>query len=287
MNFLQQPWVHDYKSNRYTSTALKFGAITNIVPTLNRPKLAPLNQGNTTRCAEYAAVMNGKYIHGEDFSIDWQVSKVARLQGRGVDNYGSDPNAAMDSQTYSKRGGYLPVAAWDEMKAEALDRDAMDYSDSGYFKADAGKDVFDSLCIELQRYYNFNTKKGACVQMFTGWYDSFNSGEIREIGNLQGYHSYLLIDFNRNDANEANHYLWLQNSYGENVAYGGYYKMYRPLINKLLAKYGTSHKIPAPLTKGQIDQAKQTTALGEIERRVINLYYQVTLYFLQLYGKIH
>jgi len=284
MKFRQQPWSHDHRSKRFTTKALQFAAIPQLPISLFRIRYECLDQGDSTRCAAYAAVINGQYIHGQTFSIDWQVNKISRIQGYSVDGTGSDPNAAMNSQTYSKEGGYLPSNMWTLTAPALLDRYAQDYSTRAFVKPASGKDVFDSICVELFRAYH--EQRGACVQMFTGWYDNFSQPEIRTIGNLLGYHSYLAIDFNRQDQNEDNHYLVLQNSYGRNMGENGYHKMYRPVVNKLLSGWGSSCKIPVELTKAQLELAKQETPLGKIQRQLINAFYTVGVYLVRLYGKI-
>ena len=78
--------------------------------------------------------MNGQYIHGLVFSPDWQTDKIGRLQGKNVDEGGSDPNAAMASQTFTKRGGHLPINLWNGTPPNLLDSYAINYSDEGYMK---------------------------------------------------------------------------------------------------------------------------------------------------------
>lgn len=287
MRLLRKPWSHNAKSRNFTTTALRFGALPQLVTTLNRPRFEPLNQGDTLRCAVFAAVMNGKYIHGADFSIEWTKSKISRLQGNDVDSGGSEPNAAMDSQTYSKNGGYLPKLDWGlTLDIEKLDLEATDYSNSGYVKPTSGKDVFDSICMELQRHYNFDTKRGACVQLFISWHSTFYVSEITTIGTLLGYHSLLAIDFDRSDVDESKHYLVLQNSYGENIGDKGFHKMYRPVVNELLAMWGTSDKTPSPLTPEQIALAKTETPLGKIQRQLIQMFYDVALLLKAKFGRL-
>jgi len=284
MKFRQQPWKHDHRSKRFTTKALQFAAIPQLPVSLFRTRYECLDQRDTTRCAAYAAAMNGQYIHGQVFSVDWQVSKITRIQGYPVDNNGSDPNSAMNSQMYSKEGGYLPINMWTLTAPALLDRYAQDYSNRAFVKPTSGKDAFDSICIELQRAYKGT--QGPGVQMFTEWHDTFQGTEIKQTGNLLGYHSYLAIDFNRFDEDENNHYLWLQNSYGRNIGENGYHRMYRPVVNELLSRWGNSCKIPTELTKEQRELAKLETPLGKIQRQLINAFYAIGLYMIRLYGKI-
>lgn len=287
MKLRQSPWSHDYKSKRFTTKALNFAAIPQLPVSLFRRRFECLNQGESSRCAAYAAVANGMYIHGQVFSVDWQVNKIARIQGYDVDGAGSNPNAAMNSQMYSKEGGYLPVNMWTLTAPALLDRYAQDYSNKAFVKPASGKDVFDSICMEIQRSYDPGKGLGAGVQMFTEWHDTFNREEIRSFGNRLGWHSYLIIDFNRTDADENNHYLVLQNSYGRAIGGNGYQKLYRSMVNDLLSRWGNSCKIPVELTKEQLELAKQETPLGRIQRQLINAFYAIGLYVVQLYGKIH
>ena len=312
MRFQQKPFSHDVRSNDFLSGRF-YGAVTDLKPTLNRPRITPLNQGDTLECAEHAAVHNCKLMFGFDASKDWQVNKVGRLMGRPVSVSGSDPNATMDSQMYFKDGGYLPIGKWNPALPQSCDLIAKDTSCVAYIKPSLGKDAFDSVCMELQRHYNFDTHLGAAVQAFTSWYSSFGGTEItmiddtsfgairkqhasiikslwvflfRKAGALLGYHSYLWPDFDRTDPDENKHFLWLLNSYGTTIGDGGYQKMYRPVVNQLMAQWGTSMKIVTPLTPERAQQAKDQSQYGLIERLIINFWYKLTLIALSLYGRV-
>ena len=146
--------------------------------------------------------------------------------------------------------------------------------------------MFNSICIELQR--NFKDGRGPCVQMFTEWRTSMEQAEVRTIeGELIGWHSYLAIDFDRTSPYSNDHFIWMQNSHGQDTGENGYHKYYRSAVNHLLSKWGNTCKIPAPLTATQIAMAKEETPVGKIQRAVINLYYSFCLYLVRIYGRIH
>lgn len=280
MQFQRRPWSHDARSDNF-KTSLFFGAITTFPDTLGKSRKKAEDQGNTLRCAAFAAAMNGQYIHNEPMSTDWQTDKIGRVQGRPVDGYGSDPNAAMKSQLYQTRGGYLPTGDWNPTDPNTLDQIAMNYSDDAYLKPDGGIDYFDSIRSALQRTYNPQTKLGACVQAFSGWYTGWDTATIpTTIGTLLGYHSYLFVDF---ETVSGVPYLVLQNSYGSSWGDGGYQYMPREVVNREFSRFGTSLKIPSPLTQEQIKLAKEESPLGMIQRTIINMWFRLVLL---LYGSI-
>jgi hypothetical protein len=212
-------------------------------------------------------------------SEDWQNNKVSRIQGKPVDTGGSDPNAAMKSQLYAQNGGYLPALDWNPAEPNLLDTEAMNYGDDAYLKPDGGADIFDSIRSALTLAYNPTTKLGACVQAFSGWYDNWETSTIPSAeGNLLGYHSYLFVDW---ETVQGVAYLVLQNSYGVSFGDGGYQYMPRDVVNREFGKWGSSLKIPQPLTAEQIALAKQETPFGAIQRQLINIWFSLVTY---LYG---
>lgn len=277
MKLQEKPWSHDYRSKAF-SHARFFGTVTMLPDSLRRPRFTPENQDekipNSLRCAGYAAAVNGRYIHGERMSPDWQVDKISRIQGKPVDFEGSDPNSAMSSQMYQNKGGYLPCMDWDAAKSMVLDTEAQNYGDKAYLKPDGGVDIFDSICNALYLAYDSNTGRGACVQAFSGWYDTFNASFVTSIGNLLGYHSYLFIDF---EVVNGETVLVIQNSYGVGRWDGGFQRMTRPVVNDLFSRRGSSLKIPKTLTPEQIALAKQETPFGALQRAIINAWYQIVL----------
>lgn len=280
MRLHKKPWKHDIRSKAFSHTRF-FGAVANAPDSLRRPRLQVEDQGNTLRCAAYAGAKNGQYIHGQRMSPDWQTNKISRIQGTPVDSGGSDPNAAMSSQLYAKTGGYLPYSDWNPAEPNLLDTEAQNYGEEAYLKPDGGKDTFESICNALYVAYDPSTGKGAGVQAFSGWYDTFNTPYIISIGNLLGYHSYLFIDF---EVVNGETVLVLQNSYGENFGDKGFQRMTRPIVNQLFSKYGATLKIPKPLTAEQIALAKQETPFGALQRVIINAWYSITLILVNRYG---
>lgn len=275
--YIKKPWRHDPRSKNFSHTRF-FGVAKTFPDTLGRPRKTPEDQQQSLRCAAYAGAMNGQYIHGIRMSPDWQTNKIGRIQGTSVDMGGSNPNAAMKSQVFVPQsdtsGGYLPYADWDPIKAEILDKEAANYGDEGYVKPDGGADDYDSICSALLLAYDVNTGKGAGVQAFSPWYPSFNEINITDItGTSFGGHSYLFIDFDR-----TKDVLIVENSYGEEYDNGFQY-MTRPVVNRLFAQWGTSLKIPKPLTPAQIALAKQETPLGTVQRLLIQAWYALSEVF--------
>ncbi len=311
MNFRKQPWKNDVRSKAFSHNRF-FGTIApQLLPdTLGRPRASVEDQGNTTRCAAYAASKNGEYQHGARMSPDWQTDKISRIQGTPVDSGGSDPNAAMASQMYEKKGGYLPRLDWNPANGAQLDTEAQDYGEQSYLKPDGGADIFDSICNALYLAYDHDKKLGACVQAFSGWYSSFNTpyitkiddgssttfgslrqqhsffkaiwhyGRIKCFGSLDGYHSYLFIDFEQVNGESV---LVIQNSY-LNIGDGGFQRMTRAVVNELFSKWGTSLKIPKPLTPSQLLLAKQSTPFGNLQRLIIQAWYNLSLLIASRFG---
>lgn len=291
MKLLKHPWKNDARSRRFSHKRF-YGKNLLFPDTLNRPRRTPENQLQTTRCAAYAGALNGGYIHGRRMSPDWQAKKIGQIQGTSVDGYGSDPNAAMQSQMYAN-GGYLPyedspvtleqdgILTSGNMAnyAPSLDAEAQNYADEAYLKPDGGQDYYDSICDALITAYDSGTKLGAGVQAFSGWYDSFMDASITSIGTLQGYHSYLFIDFVR-----SRDVLILENSYGTEFGNGGYQEIDREVVNALFSKQGTSLKIPKQLTATQIALAKQVSPMGKIQDAIIQLWYDLSNFLMRKYG---
>lgn len=285
--YLQTPWAHDHKSENFRTSRLPSYGTVNIATlpeSLNRPLTAPYDQGNTQRCAAYAAAKNGELMHGIPCSPDWQTDKIGRLQGRPVDINGSDPNAAMDSQLFDKQGGHLPQTDWNPANnPQEYDVTAMDFSSRDYTKPDQGQDVFDSIKIGLYLHYDFDTKLGAAVQLFIPWYDSFNQENIVAVsGQLLGYHSIVVDDFGDINGQQV---LYFYNSYGTDISPTGRQTMNRAVVNSILTQYGTTWKQPDELTPEQAAAAKQSTPTGEIWRQILNLWYMLIIKF--WYGLAH
>lgn len=291
---LSKPWKHDPKSKLFTTKRLAkllpdhphFGSIDIAVlpTTLGRLRVTPKNQGATLRCAAYAGARNGMNIHGFDTSTDWQANKIGRLQGTSVDVGGSDPNAAMDSQMFVKGGGYLPNLSWNPANPASCDIEAEDYGELAYVKPNDGKDVFDSMKIALYKAYDFDKKRGAAIQAFTGWYKAFDATYIAttDFGTLGGYHSYDFEDFDIKNGQEV---LAFPNSYGGNVWDGGYQYMTRDVVNKLFSGWGQSYKQPVPMTDEQLTEAKKQTPIGKLWFSFLQIYYNFMLYLVEKYGQ--
>jgi len=74
----------------------------------------------------------------------------------------------------------------------------------------------------------------------------------------------------------------LENSYGESWGDKGYQTMTRPVVNQLFSKFGTSLKIPKPLTKEQIELARQDTPYGKIQRLIMNVWLALMNYLVSI-----
>lgn len=278
MRFQKRRWRHDPRSEDFKYTRF-FGVIPpeKQVNSLNRPETVPYNQGDSLRCAAYAAAKAGELIWGIPMSPDWQADKISRIQGRSIDIDGSDPNAAMASQIFSQTGGYLPASAW--QPGAELDNAAQDYSDEAYLKPNGGTDYFESICNALNDSFDFSTLKGPPVQLFTGWYDTFNTPNIISVGNLLGYHSYDVVDFDRQNGT-----LKIVNSYGRDIGDQGYQLMSRDVVNTILGLPGTTMKIVRTLTAEQIAEAKSETPMGKIWRQLLQIWYTLSDYLSYRFG---
>lgn len=268
MKYQQRPWKNDPLSESFSHSRF-FGAIS-IPATLGRPRRTVEDQGNTLRCAAYAAAVNGGYIHGFRFSPEWQTSKIGRIQGYLVDTNGSEPNAAMKSQVYSYNGGYLLDTQWDYLRAAQLDTDATTNSNAAYLKVTAhdGIDTFDAIREALTLAYNPITKLGACVQAFGKFYTEWEHADIipTNYQNFAGWHSYLFIDF---EVENGIPYLIAHNSYATRFGKDGFHRFPREVVNREFTLSGTTLKIPKELTTYQIALARQQTPLGAIQRSII------------------
>lgn len=275
MKFQQTPWKHDPRSEKFSHTQF-FGAAVVLPRTLGRKRMDPYDQGASLRCAPTAAAANGHYIHGLDFSVDWQVDKVSRLQRYPVDDRGSDPNAAMKSQLFPG-GGYLLSSDYANVPGALLDPKAENYGNSAYVKPDGGGDVFESIKIALTMAYDPKTGKGACVQAFGRWFAEWTPAFYipQEFNQMVGYHSYLFIDF---DTLNGIDYLVAQNSYGRSVGMGGFHYFPREVVNREFTISGTTLKIPKTLSPEDIAAAKQETPLGYLWRQVISIWQSLMPY---------
>lgn len=270
------PWYNDPRSKKF-SHAVFFGFASRPT-TLNRPRKTIKDQGLTQECAPTAASSNGQLIHGIPMSAEWQTSKVSRLQGFDVTTQGSNPNQAMNSQLYSRKGGYLPQSDWKVLvPPESLDDEASNYGDSGYLKPDGGIDIYDGICNALAMAYNQTTQRGAAIQAFSSWDTTFDVAHITQIGTIRGYHSFLIDDYD-----DVTQTIRIENSWGNQFGDGGYQTMTREVVNKLFARSNTSLKIPKPLTWEQIALAKQEGPWARVQRMIIDCWYQLTLIYAQL-----
>lgn len=217
------------------------------------------------RCAAYAGAVNGGYINSQRFSPSFQADKISYIQGWDIDERGSDPNAAMKSQ---RDYGYLPITL--EMDPEK-DTRAKGYHVAGYVKVDGPLDLFDDIRSALFQAYNPKTESGACVQAFGTWYHEWTNAAFipNEYTSFAGYHSYLFVDFTTLNGKD---FLIAQNSYGHNVGSNGFHYFPREVVNREFARQGTSLKIVKPLTKEQIELAKQDTFLGRIQKLIISIW---------------
>ena len=274
MKFIQKSWKNDPRSKNFSHSRF-FGSITSFPSSLNRPRIIPLNQGETLRCAAYAAAANGQYINGVSMSPDWQVDKISRLQGTPVDAGGSDPNAAMNSQLYPRGGGYLPIEDWNG-NGMALDSEAANFGDSAYIKV-TGPDYFTGVKTMLIHAYNQNNQRGACGQAFSPWYTEWMGPYITTAKTILGGHSYLFIDWCTENGVE---YLIVQNSYGLNIGDQGFQKMSKEVVNDIFSRGGSTIKFPMTLTTAQRELATQQTPWGKIQLQILLIWAKLT----SLYG---
>lgn len=271
MKFIQKKWKNDPRSKKFSHHAL-FGTTTIIPKTLGKAVRMPEDQGNTMRCAAYAGAVNGGYIRGQRMSPEWQVKKIGEIQGFAVDTGGSDPNAAMKSQT--NPWGYVTDTEWQANdEAHAGER-----GNIGYVKVDGPLDLFDDIRSALTLAYDPVTKLGASVQAFGKWYTewTYASPIPQTYTKFAGYHSYLFVDFT-----EVNGvpYLIAQNSYGTAAGNGGYHLFPRDVVNREFSLSNTSLKIPKPLTVEQYQLARQETSAGYIQRMIIEIWYIISTKF--------
>ncbi len=273
MKFLRKKWYNDPRSKKFSHHQL-FGTISpaQLPPTLGKFLRKPEDQGMTLRCAAYAGSVNGGYIHGERMSPEWQAEKITQIQGFDIDTGGSDPNCAMRSQIYPN--GYVRDVEW----ANADTDHAGDNGNIGYVKVDGPYDIFDDIRSALALAYDPVTKLGASVQVFGRWYKEWTyAGMIpSDYSTFAGYHSYLFVDFTTLNGVP---YLIAQNSYGEAAGNGGYHFFPREVVNREFSLSNTSLKIPKPMTKAQIDLAKEESPWGALQRKIIDLWYFFSTHF--------
>lgn len=290
MNFPQQPWKHDPRSDKFSHEQF-FGTITpTFLPdSLNRPRTVPHDQMNTQRCTGYGNATDGEYIYAIRMSPDWAAAKVGLEQGVSVDVQGGDPNACMKSM---RDYGFLPLAnapftlqkdgiggsGW-KVWPESLNTIAGDHVIEGFVKVDTreGVDMFDAIRSALYQAYDPILKSGACVHAFSPWYDNWMSAYIpQDLGKLVGYHHYVFIDYIWENGIP---YVIAQNSYGTSVGDKGFHKFPREVINRVFSSYNATLKIVKPLTTEQIRLARQETPFGKVQRAIIDLWWLITLKF--------
>lgn len=292
MKFQKKPWKHDPRSDNFSHE--RFFAtpdISTLPSTLGRPLLKPEDQLYTQRCAAYAGSKNGEFIHGVRMSPEWQAKQIGEIQGKAVDIEGSDPNAAMKSQTF-RDGGYLPydhspvTLEKDGLSqsvdpfffSEPLDEEAKRYGNAGFVKPSGGKDIFDSIKLTLYTQYDPLKKCGPCVQAFGRWYNEWMSTVIPDTYvSMAGFHSWLFVDWIIEE--DGTEYLLGLNSYGERV---GYQSFTRATVNREFSRGNTSLKIPVPLTPEQIALAKEETPFGFLQRQINDLWYFISTRFLNV-----
>ncbi|MCR4311329.1 MAG: hypothetical protein NUV54_02055, partial [Candidatus Taylorbacteria bacterium] len=257
----------------------------------------PNDQGATLRCAPYAGAKNGEYVYDTPMHPDFQTVLVGKIQKRSVDLEGSDPNSAMKSQCFDQ-GGYLPFADSPITLAKdgpqvSIDpasysqenyEEAHNYGGEGFVRVDGPHDHFDNIRIALYMAYDPVKKRGVCVQPFGKWYREWTyAATIPTIyEQLAGYHSYLFVDWVTIDGIA---YLLAENTYGPSAGQGGYHYFPREVVNREFSAWGTSLKILKPLTLEQIALAKQETPIGKIQRAIANVWYALTLYIIERYGR--
>lgn len=271
MKFKQKKWKNDPRSRKFSHHAL-FGTTAQIPRTLGKTLRPVEDQGNTVRCAAYAGALDGGYIRGERMSPEWQVKKITEIQGFSVDTGGSDPNAAMKSQT--NPWGYVTTNEWmNNDETHAGER-----GNIGYVKVDGPLDLFDDVRSALTLAYDPVTKLGACVQAFGRWYSEWTyAGTIPQTySKLAGYHSYLFVDFTEINGVP---YLIAQNSYGVIAGDKGFHLFPREVVNREFSLSNTSLKIPKPLTSEQYKLAKEESWGGRIERMIMEIWYQISTKF--------
>ena len=280
--FQQKGWRHDPLSDNFSQSKL-FGAPSPItVKTLDRPLAPVLNQLKTTRCIAYRSSTNYWYRTFRKASPDWKAHKIGQKQGRSVDNYGGNPNATMKSD---RDDGFLLVedahlslevngvegsgyGKW----PQSLDARAVLNDDiSGFIKIDnKQQDYFDSVKSALYRAYDPVTKRGACVDIFSGWYgDWFGETITLPSSPLFGYHSIVFFNF---DTTYKGEYLLSQNSWGESVGNKGIQAWSRDVVNWEFSQGGRSLKQLAVLTPQMIAEAREQTPLGALIRQFILIF---------------
>lgn len=280
LKFHKHPWRHDPRSKKFSHHAF-FGTIApaKLPDTLGRMRRQVEDQMQTLRCAAYAGAVCGGYIHGKRFSPDWQANRIGEIQGSSIDIGGSDPNAAMKSQCYPNKGGYLPFEDAPFSLAKdgpdgsgfgrwpaALTDEATNYGDAGFVRVDGPGDTFDNIRSALTLAYNPQTGLGAPVQAFSAWYPDWYTKVIAQpVQALLGFHSYVFFDF---EIINGVPYLISQNS-SPYVGEGGFQWWPREVVNMEFSQWNRSLKIVKPLTAEQIALAKQETPLGLIQRLII------------------
>jgi hypothetical protein len=274
-------------------------------------KLAPiLDQGRTLRCTGYGTAANGFYIHGKEFSPDWQAYIIGKIQGRSVDDNGGDPNATMKSM---RDYGFLPKSqapfslqkdgtegsGFNAPWPSALETEAKTWDTiPGFVRVDGPYDTFDNIWNALCMAWDEKTERGPCVDAFGRWFTEWTYVEViptdyqeyagafggggnsiswwRKLlvrlgfGSLAGYHRYIFLDKIWRDGIE---YLLAQNSYGKKAGRNGYHLFPREVVNREFSKWGTSLKIVKTLTKGQMEEAKKETDLGWAWRLFLQAWY--------------
>lgn len=292
------PWRHDPRSRNFSHHKL-FGTLpANQLPiTLGRVRRQVENQKATLRCTGYGTAKNGDYIHGFRCHPDWQAAKIGKLQGVSVDISGGDPNAAMRSE---RDCGYLPyeldtVHSLASNTVEntginsfdlALDKAAIDNHVAGFVGAydpKAPGDIFDQICSALTMAYDPTIGLGATVQAFGKWYGGWypRDGFIPTSYDTQnfGYHHWIFIDFCWINGKS---YLVAQNSGGDWIGDKGFFYFPREVVNREFNVWGTTLKIVKPLTKDQIELAKQESYAGLIQRGILNVWYALSEYIISL-----
>lgn len=294
MNFRKDAWKHDPRSDKFSHN-LFYGTVNplQLPKTLGRALRTPENQENTTRCAEYASAVNAGYARGFRFSPDRQVPVVSSIQGKPVDSGGSDPNAVMKA---GRDYGYILF----DSAARSLEKDGMEYSgdahywpdeqlkpqdtrDISFLKVDGTLDIFDNTRSTLFLSYDAKTALGPGVQAFGKWYNEWTGAyEIpQHYETFVGYHSWLFVDFTELNGIQ---YLIAQNSYGPNVGNGGYHLFPREVVNREFSIWGTTLKVPKPISVLQIAVAKQETVYGRIQRAIISIWYSLSTIYGQVKG---
>lgn len=251
---MKTPWINDPRSSRFSLETF-YGSVSNLPKTLNRPRRTVEDQGDSERCAAYAAAKNGGYIYHQDFSNVWQADTISLIQGQSIDVQGSNPNAAMESQVLPY--GYMIGAAGDG---------PIQFGDSAYLKV-AGN--FDAVCSALFMAYDPITKKGACVQAFSHWYPEFNKEYVESpLRASDEYHSYLFIDF---DVINGKRYLLAHNSY-LNLGNGGFQWFSEEVVDFEFSLPNTTLKIPKTLTTEEIALAKDDSFYGSVQRLLLKIW---------------